>query len=381
MNLWALREHGSIGRRSMRGPFQLTTGPDNPFGGTPSRDGTRVLFYNGAWQTDLQELNVNTGELSSFHPNTYVTFTRDGQRIAFVDDPRGPKGLFCSRPDGTTDRVQLAPADLHPGFPRWSPDARWIAFGGWGPGQPPKVYLVSSQGGQPQELLTSATGVRDADWSEDGKRLVVCHDLGLNDSGSSELLIVDFATRRADKLPGSDNLAGTRWSPDGRYISATNGTELKLWSLKRRGWDVIARGRAFGIAVWSPDSHYVYFQDLLGKGEAVFRYDVRRRQVQMVADFSEYLKSGVSRCALGMELAADGLPIIMFNRSFYDLYAAATASRYTKSRTLRHHAPQIIHQRAELRRIERLFAIGPGLVRAGMNLNYQAVRADRQRGA
>lgn len=323
MNLWVTREHGSLWRRSPWGPFQLTSGPGGPFGGTPARDGRHIFFYNGTWQIDPQVLNLNTRELSSFRiggVSIIPAFSRDGQWIAYCD-PRG-KGLFRSRPNGTTDRAQLAPAELTPEFPRWSPDGKWVAFVSSKFGQPSKVHVVPAEGGQPQELLPSSTSVRDADWSNDGKRLVVCHDLGPNDSGGSELLIVDFATRRADKLPASDNLEATRWSPDGRYISATNQTEFKLWSLASRQWRVIARGRAFGFGVWSPDSRYLYFQDIQGKGQAVFRYDVQRQQVDTIADFSEYLKSGVSRCGLAVELAPDGSPIIIFSRSFSDLFAA-----------------------------------------------------------
>lgn len=106
--------------------------------------------------------------------------------------------------------------------------------------------------------------VRDADWSNDATRLVVARAVGPGDSDPNELLIVDFATRRTQKIPGSDNLLETRWSPDGHYISASeeDGSQLKLWSFAARRWSVIARGRAFGLGVWSHDSRYLYFQDL-----------------------------------------------------------------------------------------------------------------------
>lgn len=324
MNLWAVRERASSWRRSPSGPFRLTSGPGNPFGGTPGRNGRHVYFYNGAWRSEMQALDPRSGQLSSLYVGgqpRFVAFTRDRRWIAYAD-PWKSKGLFRSRPDGETERVQLATAELNPAFPRWSPDGKWVVFEGLRAGEKGKVYFVSAGGGTPQELLPGTTGVRDADWSSDGKQLVVCRDRESRDSGGSELLIVDFASRRAEKIPASDNLATTRWSPDGRYISAGNGTEFKLWNFASKQWRVIARGQAFGFGVWSPDSRYVYFQDILGKGEAVLRYDVQRQRVETIEDFSGYLKSGVSRCALSYELAADGSPIIIFNRSFYDLFAA-----------------------------------------------------------
>jgi serine/threonine protein kinase/Tol biopolymer transport system component/DNA-binding winged helix-turn-helix (wHTH) protein len=320
INLWALREHGSFWRRSPRGPFQLTSGPDYPFGGTPSRDGLHLFFYNGVRQEDLQALDIKTRQFSSFRlggRSFDAAFSRDGRWIAFVDH-----ALFRSRPDTVTDRVQLAPQTLSPGFPRWSPDASWVAFQSVVPGRPVRIYIVSAQGGQPQELLTSPTDVRDADWSNDGTRLVVARAVGPKDSDPNELLIVDFATRRTQKIPRSDNLVETRWSPDGRYISASDGSQLKLWSFAARRWSVIALGRAFGFGVWSYDSRYLYFQDLQGTGQPLFRYDVERKRVETIENFSEFLKSGVGRCQLAVDLAPDGSPVFFFIRSFYDLFAA-----------------------------------------------------------
>jgi DNA-binding winged helix-turn-helix (wHTH) protein len=321
-DLWALRERGSFLRRSLRGPFQLTAGPGSPFAGTLSHDNTHVFFYNGAWQAEMQALSIRTGQLSSFYRGNqprFIAFTRDHRWIAYAD-LWSDEGLFRSRPDGVTDRVRLAPAGLNPSSPRWSPDGKWVAFVVFRPGQPGRVYFVSAEGGALQELLPGTTAVRDPDWSNDGKRLVLCHRPGQSDA--SELLIVDFATRHAEKISGSEDLWEPRWSPDGRYISATNGSEIKLWNVRLKRWEVIARGKSFSLGVWSPDSRYLFYQDLLGKGQALFRYDMQSQHTETVADFSGYLKSGVSRCALAADLAPDGSPVIVFNRSFYDLFAA-----------------------------------------------------------
>ena len=115
----------------------------------------------------------------------------------------------------------------------------------------------------------------------------------------------------------------SRWSYDGRFISATQDdqSQFKLWDVARRQWRVIARGKALGISVWSPDSRYVYFQDVLAKGEVVWRYDTRLQRVESVVEFSEILKSGVGRCAL-VGMTPDGSPLIAFNRGTYDIFTA-----------------------------------------------------------
>jgi Tol biopolymer transport system component len=323
VNLWVLRERGSLWRRSPRGPFQLTFGPNTPLAGTPSPDGKRIFYYNGLWREEFQRLDLKTGHFSLLLPDPhaqFATFTRDGKWMAYVD-PRS-RGLIRSRADGT-ERLELAGAAVSPSFPRWSPDGKWIVFGGHRPGRPGESDLVPAEGGPLQPLLPSPAEVRDADWSNDGKRLVTARALGPKDSDGRELVIVNFETRRAETIPGSDRLAMSRWSPDGAYISATadDQSQLKLWDLAAKQWRVIARGTALGIGVWSPDSRYLYFQDLLANGERVYRYDVKRASVSDVAEFSEIFRTGVDRCAL-YGVTPDGSPIMGFNRSAYDLFAA-----------------------------------------------------------
>lgn len=322
-NLWALRERGSFWRRSPRGPFQLTFGPDTPWGGTPSRDGRRIFFYNGVWRFNMQVIDLKTKQFWAFRPaghSMLVDFSRDGQWIAYTGPPDG--ALYRSRADGS-QQVELAPASLASSFPRWSPDGQWIVFDGQRPNQPAKVYVVPVNGGKPQALFQSDRDMRDADWSGHGNRLVVSVATGPKGSNDRKLLVVNFASRQTTKIPGSANLAMCRWSPDGRFISATSddGTQLKLWDVRAEKWTVIAHGLGLGISVWSPDSRFLYFQDLHEAGEPLYRYNTLLERVEPVEDFSAYLKSGVPRCAL-FGVAPDGSPIIGFTRSFYDLYAA-----------------------------------------------------------
>ena len=135
---------------------------------------------------------------------------------------------------------------------------------------------------------------------------------------------MDFATRQTETVPESENLAMSRWSYDGRFIAATRAdqSQLKLWDVGRRQWRVITRGKALGISVWSPDSRYLYFQDLLGKEEEVWRYNIRLERVEPVVEFSRILKSGVGRCAL-FGVTPDGSPVIAFDRGTYDLFTAS----------------------------------------------------------
>jgi Tol biopolymer transport system component/DNA-binding winged helix-turn-helix (wHTH) protein len=322
-NLWALRDRASFWRRSPRGPFQLTSGPDWPQDGTAARAGNLIFFYNGVWRQDLQRFDLKTGQFSAAFPQLEVStpsFSRDGNWVAYVDSVH--HNLLSSRPDGT-DRIQLAAAGLHPQFPRWSPDGKWLVFGTGIQGQPAQPYVVSSDGAELRPLLTSATDLRDADWAPGSDKLVVSRALGPSQSDGRELLIVDFPSRVAQPVPDSENLAMSRWSPDGRYIAATteDQSQLKLFDVSSNQWRVIARGEGLGIAVWSPDGRSLYFQDILAPGEPLMRYDIANQRSETVVDFSSILKSGISRCAL-YSITPDGSPVIGFSRGAYDLFSA-----------------------------------------------------------
>ena len=325
-NVWALREAGSFWRRSPRGPFQLTSGPATVLNGTPDAEGKRMLFYNGAWRSEVERLDLKTYKFSPLLPNAHATlnsFTRDGKWKAYVDRQNG--SLYRSRTDGTEQAV-LATGDMYrPAFPRWSPDGKWIAFVGSQTGQPPNAFLVPASGGHPEPLLQGQAEMHDPDWSNTGEKLVLSRAVGPSESDNAELLIVDFATRRAERLPGSDHLAATRWSPDGRFIAATatDQSVLKLWDFAQKKWSILASGMAMGVGVWSPDSRYLYYQDLLSAGQSLYRYDVAHKSIEMVADFSQVLKAAAAhRCALD-GITPDGSPVVDFNRGAYDLFAAA----------------------------------------------------------
>lgn len=323
-NVWALREHGSWWRRSPQGPFQLTSGPRSVLTGTLGLDGKSLFFYSGAFRQEVERFDLKTRQFSPLLPNAHAvlnSFSRDGAWKAYIDSRS--RSLIRGRTDGT-EQVVLAAETYRPSFPRWSPDGKWIVFGGVLNGQLANSFLVPASGGHPEPLLSGPAEVHDADWSPDGKRLVLSRAVGPSDTNQWQLLLVDFASRHAEELPGAKSLVASRWSPDGRFISATTAdqSELRLWDFSSQKWSVIARGVALGMSVWSPDSRYLYFQDLLLADQSLHRYNVRNKRVEVVAEFSDILKAGAAyRCALD-GIMPDGSPIIDFNRGAYDLLAA-----------------------------------------------------------
>ena len=102
-------------------------------------------------------------------------------------------------------------------LPRWSPDGKQIAFFDVSAGKPMKTYLVSGQGGSPQELMTEEPHQQtDPNWSPDGSKIV----FGGSPPDITAIGVLDMKTHQVSTLPGSEGLYSPRWSPDGRYIAA-----------------------------------------------------------------------------------------------------------------------------------------------------------------
>ena len=87
-------------------------------------------------------------------------------------------------------------------------------------------------------------------------------------------------------IPGSDNLFSPRWSPDGRYVAALSPdfTRVMLFDFKTRKWSTWFSESAGAVSypVWSADSKYLYFDDLVTDQESIRRVKVGESQPERV---------------------------------------------------------------------------------------------------
>jgi serine/threonine protein kinase/Tol biopolymer transport system component len=224
-NIWALPERHGFFRKGVSTPAQLTTGPMDFDSALPGKDRHQIFVSGLQPRGELVSYDSRSQQFLPFLSGISVEevdFSADGQWATYVTVPEGT--LWRSRVDGT-DRLQLTYAPLYCAIPRWSPDGKQIAFDAAQYGKPWKIFLVSTQGGAPKELLSETRSELDPTWSHDGKQIA----FGRQDVPESQVInVLDLATHQLSVLPGSQGTFSPRWSPDGRFLAALSSDSQKL---------------------------------------------------------------------------------------------------------------------------------------------------------
>jgi Tol biopolymer transport system component len=273
-DLWASPE-----RRSFpwwkRGPIQLTAGPLNFGHPLPSKKGKEIFAIGGSHRAEVIRYDARSGQFLPYLSGISaegLAFSGDGQWVSYTSYPEGT--LWRSKVDGS-ERYQLTFPPLRVLLPRWSPDAKQIAFFAALPGEDWNIYVVASDGGAAQRLLPSDQSQADPNWSPDGNSLIfssfsVAHE---------PIYTINLRSKRVSAVPGSSGLFSPRWSPDGKYIAALT-TErpfkLMLFDFSTQKWTE-AFGSEVGYLWWSHEGKYIYFQDKSDSAKGAHNRVVRLR--------------------------------------------------------------------------------------------------------
>ena len=316
-NIWAREEKKNWFAKANGQLFQLTSGPLSFSSPLPSRDGKTLFVVGGLARGELVRYGAMSAEFVSFLSGMSaesVSFSRDGQWVAYVSFPDGT--LWRSKLDGS-QRIQLSYSPIYAFLPRWSPGRQEIVFNGFSPGQKAKLYTISTDGGTPRELIPDDPQEKyDPTWSPDGTRIVFGGALG---NRSASIRILDVKTHQISTVPGSNGLFSPRWSPDGRYIVAMpfDSRSLMLFDFAAQRWDEIAKTAA-GFPNWSKTGEYVYFLHEEGQ-PSVMRVRIRDRKLERVADLKNFRQAGYYGVWLG--LAPDDSPVLLRDTGTQEIYA------------------------------------------------------------
>jgi dipeptidyl aminopeptidase/acylaminoacyl peptidase len=295
----------------------LTSSPLSLFTPLPSKDGKKLFVAGRSYRGELERSESKSGGFTPFLSGISagdVAFSKDGQWVAYVSYPEGI--LWRSKPDGS-QKVQLSYPPLLVALPRWSPDGKQIAFFDSSVGKSVRTYLVSPDGGSPQQLLPDDPETqRDPNWSPDGDKIVFS---GQPVDKNSAIHVLDLKTHQVSTLPGSQGLFSPRWSPDGRYIVTmpSDLLSLVLFDFQTQKWSQLAKVRA-AFPNWSKDGQYVYFLRWLDH-PAVLRVRITDRKVEQVSDLTNLPTTGNIGPWLG--LGPDDSLLLLKDIGTQDIYS------------------------------------------------------------
>jgi Tol biopolymer transport system component len=326
-DLWALQEKSPSWHRRLSKPVELMASPNEIWYPVLSRDGHTVFALSFRPAEETARINITSGAASPVLPTSEALtpfFSKDGKWVTYVLG--SPRTIWRSKADGS-DAMQLTYKSLDAFEPHWSPDGKRIAFVSQTVAKPWKAYLVSADGGKPQPILPQFDYTGRADWSPDGNMLVLEARKGpvpsdLDPQANSSLYLLNLLTGDARKLPGSDGFIGPRWSPDGKHIAAANdpNNTVMMYDLDKRQWTKAGSGTYLSAFAWSRNGRYLYYQDVLGKDEPIYRIRMPGLRRETVFDFHELLGGKVFRCAF-VNLDPTDSPIVSLSLSDNDIYA------------------------------------------------------------
>jgi serine/threonine protein kinase/Tol biopolymer transport system component len=317
-SIWELPEKTLWPRNSRVEPVQLTSGPLALFSPVPGKDGKKLFVVGRKPRGELVRYESQSDRFLPFLSGIsaeHLSFSSDGQWVAYVTFPEG--ALWRSKIDGS-QRLQLSYSPLYASLPRWSPDGKQITFFSVTPGKPSRIYVVSPEGGTPQELIPDDDHPQaDPYWSPDGNSLIFG---GLYASASAGIRILDLKTHVLTTLPGSEELFSPRWSPDGKYIAAIrwNSQSLLLFDQSKQKWTEVIKGRNVSFPNWSKDGRYIYFLSW-PENPAVVRMRLSDFVQERVVDLKDFHPTGYWDDWVGLD--PNDAPLLLRDTGLQDVYA------------------------------------------------------------
>lgn len=288
-----------------------------------SPEGNRIFANGVLLQGELVRYETQSRQFVPFLSGVSAgeaDFSPDGQWIVYVRYPE--LTLWLSRIDGS-QVSQLTYWPVYATLPRWSPDGKQIAFVGTANGKPWKIYLISAQGGTPQEILPADREEGDATWSPDGKRIAFGRPSYGMDFGL-EIQTFDVTTHQVSSIAGSLGMFSPRWSPDGHYLAALTSSfnTLMRFDFTTQQWSewLHTEDGTVGYPVWARDSKSIYVERFYGSEPSLHKVKLGETKSERYLLWNDLHRFG-GMWGTWSGIAPDGSVLAVRDVSSHEIYA------------------------------------------------------------
>jgi TolB protein len=215
---------------------------------------------------------------------TKLTFDsdRDGERMSGTVENRGVKEIYISDYDGENQKRVTTGRSLNI-TPKWSPDARSIAYTSYRHG-PPNIFISNIYQGTLEELTKGSAENWLPAWSPDGTRIAFSSPR----DGNAEIYVVNrdgSNLRRITNNPGIDTTP--TWSPTGTqiaFVSDRSGApQIYIVGADGLGLQKVTSESYADRPTWSPAPYNeIAFTSRTGPGNDIKVKDLASGQVRQL---------------------------------------------------------------------------------------------------
>ena len=168
-----------------------------------------------------------------------------------------------------------------------------------------------------------------ANWSPDGRKIVfnaIAWPAFSWVNVKFDIRILDLDSHQVTTVPGSAQMLGARWSPDGRYLVAGTKDEVRLmiFDFKTQQWSELAQKGVVDSPEWSRDGKFIYFRRPRGD-IGVFRILVKGGVAEKIVDLKNWHDAGWDGKYMGLD--PTDAPLLLRDISSADIYALTLEER------------------------------------------------------
>jgi len=258
--------------------------------------GGRLIFFDRRGDDvrsfELVSLNLDTWTETQLtldeSDNTYPVAAPDGRRVAFQSNRDGDFEIYVINTLGG-DLRQITDNNYRDRLPTWSPDGEWLLYSADVRGDETyDLMRTRLSDGTTEPVLSNGQRNSHARYSPDGRYIVFTTGSDPLDAATWEIALLDTETGDVTQLTDNDvRDASPVFSPDGRQILYVSfqGTNNALYVMNIDGTNARLLFDSVGsewAASYSPDGRYIVFTSTVTGEDELFLMTAQGTDVQQI---------------------------------------------------------------------------------------------------